>query len=189
MATTKAGLEKATPLRAAGINLNKPENADFESRDYAFPEISLPQSLTGVENTRVTFHTYHTISKSTDAPGKAPEDRTDVAATFTLSNRDSSRAIWTYILNSYASSDTAKLPAQRLELILPKLDPDRLKLEVEVKVEERNARIGLRVKSGDRNIDTIMKGDVKARVTVEIINKEGQAVVSEKGNLEKFGFT
>ena len=189
MATSQAGLEKATPIRAARVDLNRPEEVGIEYRSYDFPEINLPLSLDGIEKTRAAFYSSREIGTGNDAPANTPEDRTRVVAVFRLSRRDSSGAAWTYTLHSTADSDTAKVPAQRLELVLPQLDPDGLKLEVVTKVEERNARIGLQVKSGDVGIDDLLKGDANAPAAIEIVNRDGRTVVSEKGDLQKFGFT
>jgi hypothetical protein len=189
MATSQAGLEKATPIRAARIDLNRREDVGIEYRSYDFPETKLPLSLPGVHNLRAAFFSSREIGRGNDAPANTPEDRTRVGAMFSLSRRDRSGAAWTYTLHSTAESDTAKVPAQRLELALPQLDPDGLRLEVVIKVEQRNARIGLQVKSGDVGIDNVLKSDANSRATIEIADRDGRAVVSEKGDLQKFGFT
>lgn len=188
MATSQAGLEKATPTRAAKVDLGQYEEG-IESRSYDFPEISLPLSLHGIEKIRATFYFSRQVGKGSAAAANTPQDRTRVVGAFRISRRDRARTAWTYTLNSIADSARAKVPGRRLELALPQLDPDRLTLEVETKVEEGNARIGLQVKSGDMDIRNVLKDDANARATIAIVDRNGRTIVSKKGDLETFGFT
>ena len=189
MAASQAKLEKATPIRAARVDLDQDRDTGIKFQSYDFPEINLPLSLPGTQSVKATFYTYRRIGKGNDAPPNVSGDETHVSGAFLLSKRGGSGAVWTYTLTSSAACDTAKLPAQRLELTLPKLDPDRLTLGIEIKVEEKNARIGLKVRSGEIDIENVMRGEVKAPATIEILDLKGKTVVSEKGNLKKFGFT
>jgi len=190
MATSPAGLDQATPLRATSVEQSREEEMGLQYRYYGFPETDLPLSLPGFEKARAAFHSSRQIGRRKDAPADAPADQTYLSATFSLSRRDPAGAAWTYTLNSSVGSPAGKAPApQRLELTLPQLDPDGLKLTIETKVEERNARIGLRVKSGDTALDNVLKGKANAPATVEIVDLNGKTIVSEKGDLQKFGFT
>jgi hypothetical protein len=188
MATSQTGLEKATPIRAAKVAL-RPYEEGIESRSYDFPEVSLPLSLRGIEKIRARFYSLRQSGKGNAAPANTPQDRTRVVGAFRISRRDRSGVVWAYTLNSIADSATATAPGRRLELALPQLDPDRLTLDVETQVEERTARIGLQVKSGDMDIHNVLKGDANAPATIEIVDLKGRTVVSKKGDLDTFGFT
>jgi hypothetical protein len=179
----KAGLERKSPIRAAKVDLSRNQDVGIEYRSYDFPETNLPLSLHGTAKVQAAFYSSRRIGKGNDAPASIPEDETRVVAMFPISRRDGSGAAWVHTLHSVADSDTAKLQGQRLELALPQLDPDRLKLEVVAKVEKRKAGIGLQVKSGDVAIDDVLKGNTNAPATIEIVDLEGRTVVSEKGDL------
>jgi hypothetical protein len=189
MATSRAGLDKATPIRASRVNVQRPEGMQKECRSCVFPETALPLSLPGIQNVRAQFSSARWIGKDSTAPANTPDDMTYLGATFRLSRRDSSGVTWTYVLHSAADSATAQLPGRRLELVMPDLAPNRLRLEVVTQVEGNNASIGLQVKSGMVAIQRVMKGSASALATIAIVDLKGQTVVSEKGDLAKFGFT
>jgi hypothetical protein len=189
MASSKAGLEKATPIRAAKVDTNQDNDAGIEYRSYEFPEVNLPRSPGGAQNVRAAFYSSRTIGKGNAAPANVPEDRTSIAAFFTISRRDKSGVVWSYQLHSMAGSDTTKSAKQHLELVLPPLDPDRLSLGVVVKVEGLEAKVGLQVKCGDLDLDNVLKDKKNAPAAIQIVNRDGEEVVSAKGDLQKFGFT
>ena len=189
MATTKEGLEKATPIKAGSVSQDKQVEEGYEYRYYNFPEVDVPVPLPGVEKVSATFYTSREIHTGPDYPKDLPADQTRVVASFTLTRKDSSDTGWIYTLHCMGDYPTDKPPVTGVELWLPALDPDQLKMEITTKVEEKNARIGLKVKSGDADIDNILKGDTNAEATLTILNLDGKVVSSEKGDLEKFGFT
>ncbi len=189
VAPSLAELARVTPLRANGANREQDAESGAEDRWYNFPEIDLPAPPNSTEQRRVSFYYSRTLGTGRNARAGAPEDRIHAGASLSLSRQDDSGVTWTYSARGTADRATAEAATRPLELILPQLDSAGLKLVIETKLEGRNARIGLKVRDGERDLAGVQKNNASAPATLEIVDTSGATIVSEQGDLTKFGFT
>lgn len=182
VAATQEGLDGATPVKAT-----RSESFRSGPREmiqvYSFPEITLPPPAPGV--TAKARLSYQRTARAGAATADA-SPRAGLGGEFRLTRKDDAGAMWTYVTSAFVGSEESRneeIPA----LDLP--DPSKLTLSIETKIEGMEAAIGLRVKSGNAAVGSILRNDKPVRARIEVLDRAGTSVHAQRGDLEKFGFT
>ena len=182
VAATQEGLDSATPVKAT-----RSESFRSGPREmiqvYSCPEITLPPPAPGV--TAKARLSYQRTARAGAAAADAGSGA-GLGGEFRLTRKDSAGATWTYVVSAGTRSEAqpgADLPA----LDLP--DPSKLTLSIETQTEGMEAAIGLRVKSGNAAVESILKNGKPVRARIEVLDRAGKSVHAQRGDLEKFGFT
>jgi len=161
-------------------------------RGYQFPETDLPISGKGIARASAALRIFRTYRLQRSARSQ-PTRSTYVAGEFRIAKQDGTGTVWTYTFSgsvtpeSRATTQAMGNPATSPIMDIP--DLDKLKLTIETKVEGKKARIGLRLMAGEVWISDLARGGKGAPARLEATNKEGKTVLSEQGDLKKFGFT
>lgn len=188
IATSQKGLETATPVRAKTGELNG-EGGGSVWQNYQFPEVDLPVKLPGLTGAKGTF-TYMRSRLLGKATTRASVG-TYMGGEISLLSREADGTTWGYTTQVYnndrsSGGDDPKHPAV---LRVPRVDPKALTFTITVKMEGRKARIGMQPMSGKQNLENITRNGKATSVTLEVTDKDGKVIVSEKGDPKKFGFT
>jgi hypothetical protein len=186
IASSIAGLENAKPIKAPRSRRFQFDAGPNEMvRGHSFAETDLPVAIEGVSRVSVSLHVQRTyrLRRTGSEPGRT----TVVSGQFRLSRQDRSGAVWTYGFFANGREPATADPAQAPMMDVP--DLDKLALKVETKVEGKKVRIGLRVMAGESWVSEITKGSANAPAQIQVANQAGKAILSEKGDVKKFGFT
>ncbi len=193
MAPTLEGLASAQPVKATKVNSYNMGPGQVMA-SYQFPEVGLPLSMKGVSRIRAVIsldRTVRTLSRN------APREQEPMGSGFGMQCRvtkpGAGGADWTYMFYARGSAgaqddtgaNTATIPVF-----------DSLKLTIETKIEGKKARIGLRAVATGRErikeqiyLQEVQKNGKPAPATLEVADKDGKVVHTQKGDLKKFGFT
>jgi len=177
----------AAPIKALRKQITS-QGRNRAYQNYTFPETTLPVSLQGVERVRASFDfsRWTRLGKGRTRD-EDEEESAYLAATFRLQKPDNEGVDWTLV---YSSSGSPKPDQQYDEapvVDVPALD--NLKLVVVTEVERKKVGIGLRVQSGELAFDNVLRKAKPAQAEIEVTDKPGKVVHTQKGDLEKFGFT
>lgn len=186
VAATQAGLDTAQPIRAAQSE-NSPNGEGGLYRYYGFPETALPVSLEGVSKVSATLSFMVTQALR---PGRAGATEVpSVGGRLSIAKRDNQGVTWTYAISASTAGGGRKAASEPLTMDVPRIDTNTLTMEIVTKVEGRSGRIGLQVKSGENKIENVLKDGKNAPAKIEVLSKDDKVVISEAGDLQKFGFT
>ncbi len=179
-------LDAATPTRAKSGDIDAGGGFDF-FQYYDFPEVSLPVSASGVETVTGEFNSTRYRSAPSRA-GRKVREYLGVSGQVTLTKREGA-ALMGYVLQVGTGDSTSASPTKPLELKVPRLATDQLTFEVVTAVEGREARLGVQAKAGKQDLYNVIRDGKGIPAKLEVRDKTGRQVVSESGDLIKFGFT
>jgi len=195
LARTAADVEKASVIRAKDAKVES-QGKDNAFQNYVFPNVALPVSLPGI--TKVTADFTYNRSRYKQPRQTKVQEYVGVNGDVVLVVRDSKGTEWGYVFSVYSGSggDATGRGGQPsgdaqhpFVATVPKLDLSKLSFDITPQVEGRNARIGMKIKSGSAELNNVLKGGKSTPVTLEVLDKNGRAVKTEKGDPKKFGFT
>ncbi|MFB3881511.1 MAG: hypothetical protein ACE149_09610 [Armatimonadota bacterium] len=188
-ASTIEGLKAAQPVRAASGNLERIGRREY-MQWYEFPETALPVTLSGYSNVTCNLN-YHRSGTRAGESSRGRGESIYIYGRVTLSRKGRSGDTWGYSLNLNGEErQSGKYDADHpFRLTVPALATEPLTFEITAQVEQRDARIGMQVKSGKTDIYTVLKDGKGAPVTLEVLDKDRKVVKSETGDPVKFGFT
>jgi len=183
MASSRRGLDKAQPVRSGQLDSQTFPEGEYYLR-YSFSKTGLPVAVSGLSKVQGRFDLTR-VQTIRDRSG--PLQPSSVSGELFLTTRARSGRTWTYVLS--VSAERVGSKSEPLVIKAPKVNPKDLKLEITTKVEGRDARVGLTVKSGGASISNILKNGKNAPARIRIVSAKGETVVNESGDLQKFGFT
>lgn len=181
VAATQKELDSATPVKAAHTQSFQGGPKEM-IQVYSFPEVTLPPPAPGV-TAKATLSYQRTARSGTSAK---TIQHGGLGGEFRLTRKDDTGATWTYVTSAFASPE--RRPAEGVPALdVP--DPSKLALTIETKIEGMKAAIGLRVKSGEAAVSNVLKSGKPVAARIEVLDRDGKPVHSQRGDLEKFGFT
>ena len=183
VAATQDALESAPSVRAKNTRreggLGGPR-----LHVYEFPVVKLPAAPSGFSGASGSF-TYYGSEDST--PGRG-QGFVSISGQVTYTVRQEGTE-WGYVVSTGAGAELPAGSREILDMRLPRLDVDRLTLDVVTKVERREARLGVQLKAGETDLYSVTKNGKPVSVRLAVASEAGRSVVKEDGDPVKFGFT
>jgi len=191
VAASAEGVASATPIKASRKQIsNQGRNSAYQS--YSFPETVLPVAVPGLGKVSASFSFSRSVrigkALRSAAEGQAEEDEfAYLSASFRLQKADREGVDWTFV---YSGGGSAKMDQEFAEApIVDVPTPGNLKLTVVTQVAQKKVGIGLRVQSGEVAFANVLKKAKPAEAEIEVTDKGGKVVHTQKGDLQKLGFT
>lgn len=203
IAPTPEGLAEAKPVKAVSMrSYDLGEHGTLVS--YQFPELDLPIPVEGASSVKADFR----LDRSQPRAGRANSPDAVIqpsffVARFRVVKKGAGDATWTYSFHEVASPGAERDLHEGHTVPFPTFG--KTTLAIETKIEGREAAIGLRARTEDgvqvaRAAGTgslvqrvtflqILKNGKPARASLEVSDSAGKVVHTQKGDLEKFGFT
>jgi len=186
MAFTPADLEAVKPVRALKAKAARPSRVASD----AFPEIDLPvpayQLPRGFAKAMTRFvHNYSRAALYSRDIEDTGQSWSYVDARVGLSRTDGKKAAWVYWISEYVEPKEAPVSAPVVKL--PSLTS--LKLQVTTKPgEQRKVGVAVTARSGETQLSDITYHGKSVLAHLSILDRNKQAVASDKGPLGKYGF-
>jgi hypothetical protein len=186
VADSAKGLETAKPIKALPNREQTPEGL---AERFVFPETELPVSLEGVARVTAVFGiTRYASGRSGRGAGRQTEadesDFWDIQAYF--HRKDSEGATWRYLILTGGEIAASSDPEGNGHA-LPMPDINDLTFSLATVPSPDKLQIGLRVMTGRFALSDVRRNDDSRLASVQVTDADGTVVVSETGDLTKFG--
>jgi hypothetical protein len=178
------GLSAAKPIVAKGTQHSGSGQGLYSL--YEFPKAVLPAKPGNDSEVSALFRVHIHPGQDPDRPHQQVT-QAYISSTFYITKKDSQGTRWTYVFNPGLSLTEGQGVAQSPGFEIP--DIGRIELSIVTKVQGRQVGIALEAKADGVRIGEVLKNDQEVACQIEVRSESGRTVVSEKGGLDKFGFT
>ena len=184
VASTEQGLNQADPIRAKEYSPNR----------IQFPEVpvTLDPSLLPGNPSKALLELFIFTYPTNRARKGGEEYITTVYANLTVSINDPKGATWNYTIRYDGSridldDKSLRVATAPVMKLLP--NTNKVTLKFTVKLEKGKARIGLTPMAGEASLNNLTRDGKSAPAALRVTDRDKNILVTEKGGLDKFGFT